>query len=185
MTPTPSISDAFKTVVPKVQQAIIDNTELDWGGIPKRVYFMHGHPKEIVYVLQSYTQAANDLKNSKYPLIALLRDIKEEVSYDSMGPVISFNARLVICTLTSPNLRADEREVRNFKPILLPILEELVNQITQSQLFGCPSKESMQLVKWDRYFWGTQAADKNVLNDYIDAVEVERMRLRIYTNNCQ
>ena len=180
---TPSISDAFKAIVPKVQDALIARTELNWGGVQKKVYFMHGHPKEIVQVLQSYTQGPAT-KNQKYPLIALLRDIREKSGLNSDGPFTSFNARLVICTLTSPHLRADDREAQNFKPILLPIYEELISQISQSPIFGMPSRESMQLIKWDRYFWGTQEADKHVLGDYIDAVEVEQMLLTIYNKNC-
>lgn len=178
----PSISDAFKSVIPGVEQAIAARTDLDWGSIPKKVYFMHGHPKEILSVLQSYTQAGNDLKNCKYPLIALLRDVKEEILEDGMGMKSTFNARLVICTITSPNFRADEREVHNFKPILYPILEELIQRIMKSPVFGMPSRASMRLIKWDRYFWGTQAADKNILNDYIDAIEIERMLLTVNQN---
>jgi hypothetical protein len=42
----------------------------------------------------------------------------------------------------------------------------------------------MKIVKYDRYYWGTQVADKNILNDYIDAIEVESISLSLSNNIC-
>ena len=61
----PSISDAFKDVTTKVSDAIAADPNVNFGTIPKQVYFMHGHPNEIVSVLQSYTNSPTK-KNQKY-----------------------------------------------------------------------------------------------------------------------
>lgn len=179
----PSISDAFKDAVALTEAAIIANSSINFGAIPKKVYFMHGHPKEVVSVLQSYTNSPA-MKNQKYPLVALFRDIREDLNEQLFGLGSSFKCRFVICTLTTPTLRADDREQKNFKPILIPIFEELIKQISASSFFGCPTVENMKIAKWDRYFWGTQAADKNTLNDYIDAIEVESISLKLINNIC-
>lgn len=178
MSQIPSISDAFKTVVAATEAAIIANTTLNWGTLPKRVFFMHGHPKEIVNVLQAYTNSP-EMKHKKYPLVALFRDIREDIELQRYGLAPSFKCRFVICTLTSPTLRADDREIQNFKPILIPIFEEIIKQISKSKRFGMPRVKDMKIVKFDRYFWGSEQVEKNILNDYIDAVEVESITLSL------
>lgn len=177
MSQLPSISAKLKQVVAATEAALIADSTIDFGTVPKKLYFMHGHPKEIVAVLQSYTNSPAK-KNQKYPLVALFRDIKEKVNQQQYGLASTFKCRIVICTLTDPNLRADDREQRNFIPILLPIFEELLYQLSISAEFGTPTIEEMEVEKWDRYFWGSQAVDKNILNDYIDAVEIESITLK-------
>lgn len=144
---------------------------------------MHGHPKEIVNVLQAYTNSPTH-KNSKYPLIALMRDMPEDLREGVYGFKSDFKCRIVICTLATPTDRANDREVKNFKPILHPVLTEFVNQLSLSAAFGTPTVDELKIRKWDRYFWGSQAADKNVLNDCIDAVEIESISLKLIGNNC-
>jgi hypothetical protein len=180
----PSISDAFRVIVQNTEAAIIADSSLDWGTLPKKVYFMHGHPREIVGVLQSYTNSP-DFKNKKYPLVILVRDIEDEEAWTGQeGFDIPFQCRIFICTLTTPTLRAPDRETQNFKPILHPILFNLCNQISLSDRFGMPTPEDMK-IKWtDRYYWGADVVDKNKLNDYIDAVEVKTMSLRLYNLHC-
>lgn len=179
----PSITTAFKNVVTATDAAIIADTDVDFVAIPKRVYFMHGHPKEIVNVLQEYTNSPTH-KNSKYPLIALMRDIREELSDQQHGFGTDFKARIVICTLTKETLRADDREIKNFIPILNPVFEEFIYQLSQSVDFGMPTISEMKIVKHDRYYWGSQVADKNVFNDCIDAIEIESISLKINQINC-
>ena len=180
----PSISDAFRSVVLATEAAIIKDTSLNWGVLPKKVYFMHGHPKEIVNVLQGYTNSP-DFKDKKYPLIILVRDIEdEEPLIGQNGIDISFKCQFFICTITSPDLRAEDREVKNFKPILHPILYEFLNQITISPLFSTETVEQMKMKWTDRYYWGANVIDKNQLNDYIDAVEIKQMTLTLYNQSC-
>lgn len=179
--PIPSIAAGLRSLVTRVEEAVIANTALDWGSMPKKVYFIQGHPLEIVNVLLSLTKGPTT-KNKKYPLVALFRDFREDVSEGAHGYTVSARPRLLICTLTQPNFRADEREAKNFIPILQPIFEELVGQIRLSAAFGAPTVKDMGIVKWDRYYWGTQVADANVLNDYIDAIEIEGINLKLINN---
>lgn len=181
MIQSPIISDAMRVVVAATEAAVILDDTLDWGIIPKKVYFMHGHEKEVVNVLQSMTNAGAPIKNEKYPLIILFEDIREKLRRSLNGWTTSFKCRLVICTLTSPTLRADQRLEQNFKPILLPIFEEFIRQISRSKLFNQPTVEDMEITKWNRYYWGSQPVDKNILNDYIDAVEIESISLNLKT----
>jgi hypothetical protein len=40
--------------------------------------------------------------------------------------------------------------------------------------------------KTDRYFWGADDDTKNVFNDFIDAIEIENLELKVKNqfNNC-
>lgn len=184
MSNIPSISDALRTVVAATEAAIIADTSLDWGTLPKKVYFMHGHPIEIATVLQSYTESPT-LKNKKYPFVILARDIEDETpTMGHNGWDLKFEAKLFICTITSPHLRAEDRELQSFKPILHPILYELHNQISRSNLFGMPTIDQTGIRFTDRYRWGANVVDKNILNDYIDAVECKSMPLTLYNQSC-
>lgn len=179
----PSISDAIEQVVADTEAALIADTSLDWGNLPKKLYFMHGHPKEIVMVLQAMTNAPAT-KDKKYPLFCLFRDVKEKLVEGQYGFDTAFNPRIVICTITKPEYRAEKRKEVNFDPILIPILAEFINQVKMSAVFNAPTLKDLDITKWDRYFWGSDLAGKNPLNDYIDAVEIESIKLKL-NNICQ
>ena len=177
MSQIPSISDAFRTVVAATEAAIIADTSLDWGTLAKKVYFMQGSLLEITNVLQSYTNSPS-YKNKKYPLVILVRDVKEKLNKQLNGLGTSFKCHLLIITLTNPELRSDQREAQNFKPVLLPIFEELINQISKSKLFAMPTVKDMDITKWDCYFYGTKEnIKKNIFNDYVDAIDIESITL--------
>lgn len=178
MSQIPSISDAFKVVVAATEAAIIADTSLDWGTVPKKVYFMQGPILEITNVLQSYTNSP-DYKNKKYPLVILIRDFKEQDELQLHGIGSSFKPQLLIITLTNPTYRSDQREENNFKPILRPIYAELLNQLSKSKLFGMPRIKDMKPVRCEHFFYGTSQNNKNIFNDFIDAIEIESIALNI------
>ena len=181
MNQIPSISDAFRTIVAATEAAIIADTSIDWGILPKKVYFMQGHPKELAGILQSLTNASLP----KYPLVILIRDVEDQGAITGQdGMNTDINARLVICMRTQPDLRADDRETQNFKPVLHPIFWQFIYQITQSDVFNMPTIEDMK-IKWtDRYFWGGSIENKNIFNDFIDAVEIKSIQLTVYNEHC-
>lgn len=179
----PSISDALRAVVGDISSAMALRNDLNWGITPKHVYFMQGNIKEVANVLQQMANS-REAKDKRYPLVVLFRDIAENVSINNNGLYSSFKARIGIFTLTNPTFRADEREAKNFKPILVPIFEELVYQLGKSSIFGKPTVSDLQIRKWDCYFFGTEqgkqdAKGKNPFNDFIDAIDVESISLNL------
>ena len=105
MSQLPSISDALATVVSKTETELIADTSLNWGTLPKKLYFKHGTLKEVTGVLQSYT-ASPDFKDKKYPLVILIRDVKEKITQQQFGLASTFKCRLLIVTLTNKDYRA-------------------------------------------------------------------------------
>lgn len=174
----------MKRVVAATEAALIADSTIDFGSrLPKKVYFMHGHQKEINAVLQSMAQAGAT-NNKRFPLIVLFRDIKESLTEDGEVYLVDFKARMGIFTLTDPAYRSDDREDKNFIPILKPILEEFIKQLTLSLDFSFPSVDSLELKYWDCYFYGSSLNGENIFNDKVDAIEIESISLKLINNNC-
>lgn len=182
MSQIPSISDALRTVVGATEAAIIANPNIVWGTLPKKVYFMQGSLLEITGVLDTYTKSPT-YKDKKYPLVCFIRDVKETITQQISGLGTSFKCRILIVTLTSQDLRADDRELKNFKPILIPIFEELIRQFEKSTLFGMPRVSDLAITKYDCYFYGTAQNNKNIFNDRVDAIDIESISLNL-KNHC-
>ena len=91
---------------------------------------------------------------------------------------------MAIFTLTEGTFNADQRELATFKPILRPILKHLLYQISVSPVFGQPTIEQMKVTKIDCFFYGSNLSDKNVLNDFVDAIEIQSITLKINNNFC-
>lgn len=184
MSKLPSISDGLEAVVAKTKTAIVANTSINFGldenqqAIVKDLFFMHGNVKEITNVLKSMSDGS-ETKDKKYPLIALFRDVKEELEEQRFGFGSSFNAHLGIFNVTNPKLRAEDRKVTSFDNILIPIFEEFIRQLSHSVAFGQPRVNDMKIIKWDCYLYGSSLNDKNIFGDYVDAIDIERISLKL------
>lgn len=179
----PSISDALRVMTARTEADIIADSSLDWGTLPKKVHFMHGNPKEIISVLLALTKGSAT-KNEKYPLVGLFRDFRETIEEIGLNRYsTSCRPRLIIATLTNPSFRAEDRKLKNFDPILHPILERLIFNIRMSGEFGMPTVKQLNPVIWDRYFWGSDLSE-NSFNEYVDAVEIEGLDLKLLDRIC-
>lgn len=147
------------------------------------LYYMFGHPLEIVGRLQEITQSTTD-KDKKYPLIALFADIP----IDKTGPV-GFYGRakltIIIATLADPNMTAEQRIEATFKPILQPIKEQLVDQLFKHKQFSFA--DELKYWEIEHYYWGRQGLygnTANIFNDYIDAIELRDIDILIKNKIC-
>lgn len=145
------------------------------------LYYMFGHPKEVVARLQELTQGTTT-KDKKYPLIALFADIP--VDKKIIGFYGSAKMTIIIATLTDPKLTAEQRIEKTFKPILQPIKEQLVNLIYRHKQFSFP--DELNYTEIEHYYWGKAGLygnDGNIFNDYIDAIELNNIEVLI-KNRC-
>jgi hypothetical protein len=161
------LPDQIKAIVTTIDTALYNA-----GAFPYHVYFLDGHPMEIVKVLQEKLQGDN--KDKRFPLVALLQDTKIQRSKDT-----SFygetNIQLIICTVTKPEYRSEQRRENVFKPILYPIYEALLNEIESCEYFNF-DLNGVEHTQTDRYYWGREGLYGNTgnqFNDYIDAIEIE------------
>lgn len=147
------------------------------------VFYMYGHPVEIVQRLQVMTNSPT-LQNKKYPLIALFTDIPIDVS--EVGIYGTATMQMVIATITQSNYQAEERTEKSFKPILHPIYHMLMQEIYEHKQFNF-EYQNPDHTAIDRYYWGKQGLYGNTgnqFNDYIDAIEIKDLTVPIRNQFC-
>jgi hypothetical protein len=164
-----SISDTFRELIVKVEEALIADATVNFG-FPKKLYFRHGNLMEIEKQLVDLSNSPAD-KNKKFPLFVLFRDIKEKLDEERFGFNTSFPCKFGIFTLTEQEYNSDQREEKTFKPVLRPILKEVINQIQLSSTFGMPNSKSLNIQKSDCFFYGSVLNNKNQFSNKVDAIE--------------
>lgn len=148
------------------------------------VYYMFGHPNEIVQNLTEMTKAPSQA-NLKYPLVALFTDILVDKNRD--GIYGEARMTLIIATLTQPTYKAADRLAKNFKPILQPIKCELVEQISRVKQWQPTGNGELKYKEIEHYYWGKEGlygSEANIFNDYIDAIELRDVLVTIKPKIC-
>lgn len=168
------IVEEMAIVVSKVNQ------ELYLKGFQKLpVYYKYGHPKEISSRLQSLSNSPTE-GHKKFPLIILFTDIK--IDKEEPGFYGSVSLRMLVANFTKPEYISEDRTDKNFKPVLHPIKEELIKQIGLHGQFTFENELTYK--ETDMYFYGSRINDKNIFNDYIDAIELSDIRFNIKNKIC-
>ncbi len=145
------------------------------------VRFDYGHPAEIVgKIAQLSTTEANRFK--AYPLIGLFLDFPE-----SRGRAINIETsarlNLFICVQTQAKYTPQQRTEQSFRPILIPIYDELIRQLGRHKLILNPEDLIFKHDYTARYQWGKGGLEyynngvKNAFNDFIDAIEITNLKL--------
>lgn len=169
-----AVGEIFRKVVELVQS---DYYKIS--GIPETPYYLYGHPIEIIDKLAKKTNAGESF--DKFPLICLFTDINEIENVTKNTREITVD--IVICNQTKPEYDTMERVVESFNPVLYPIYESLKKNISKGGVFQLDSDIS----KTDRFFWGKNGIygnTANIFNDFIDAIEIKDLKLKILKNNC-
>lgn len=180
MSLTPSISKAFAKVVTDTQTALAANQNLNWGTLPKTLTFMSGNILEVNARLDDMVSSSNGIiKNGMYPLIVLFKDINSKINIAINGFEVTFSVKIGIFVLTDPTYRHDERRDKNFIPILIPIMEELLRQLNFSTAFFRPQINDMGINATNCYYYGSELNNKNPFNDNLDAIELNIKTLRL------
>jgi hypothetical protein len=89
--------------------------------------------------------------------------------------------------MTKQDYTAAERYENTFKTELYPIYLELISQIKKHNAFQIDNGNILH-TKIDRLFWGKQATNGNDANkggDFIDAIEIRNMKLKILKQSCK
>jgi hypothetical protein len=147
------------------------------------ITYLHGHPVEIITTLTERDGATNELKFKKYPLIAMFQDMAENPANGMMEASL----QIIIATSTQPELKATQRYATTFKPILLPLYDLFMLELNKHK--SVRSQYTIDHQKYDRVFWGTvtnlmEGTQVRMFNDYLDAVELQNVKLTFFENNC-
>lgn len=148
--------------------------------VGEKPYYLHGHPLEIMNILKERTDSGTDLKFKKYPLIALFEDFVDE------GPAGVFANRakvdLLFITNTNPKYKAADRYTNSFDAVLTPLLNLFIKHMNRKTGVHLDHRKLTGKHIYHIY-WGKKGlygSEGNIFDDYIDAIEIRQLELKIY-----
>lgn len=165
--------DVFGLAVQDVRERFDEANELT-------PYYLFGHPLEILKTL-TQRDKSKDWKYRKYPLVALLQDFQETKGVNP-SLITQASPRVLIVNQTKREFSSMKRYEENFKPILYPIYELLLEAIAEIGYFNVKAPDQIQHRKTDRMFWGREGlygSEGNVFDDYLDAIDITFQDLAI------
>lgn len=146
------------------------------------VHYQYGSIQEIIDNLKTMTTNGLGADN-KYPLVALLTDFKQKRGR-SVDIYTEADLNVLIFNVTDNKYLAPERTIYSFKPILYPIYECLIDEIKISKQIQTNQNGEVYHDPTDHYYWGRVSRDENPFSDWIDAIELENLNIKVSTKNC-
>lgn len=183
------IEDIFESIVQKVSDQVLTTIQANetvalGKTLIQTIDYQIGHLFELVQTLSQMDKSVNT-RILKYPLVWLVTDFTET---RGKQPGVYADTKLHVCIIhqTDSTYKAMDRKEKVFKPVLLPIYYSLIEQIANSTAILEGPEDLIIHSKTNRYFLGSNniTVNKNTLNDYVDAVEIENLNLKFYYNNC-
>lgn len=172
------IVDEIAAIVAKVQTALL--TELQaYDPLIEGVHYEYGPGKEILETLKQKDMAPS-FRNKKYPLVALLMEFPETRN-PTIGVYAEADLSLVFCHHTKIDYKTAERYEKTFKPVLYPIYLKFMHELEMSGIAFSQTGE-YEHQKVDCPYYGRE--NKNVGNDFLDAIEVNNLKIRLYQKSC-
>ena len=164
------ITDIFAELVQKVDNTLFPT-------LNKHILFQYGSSVKILNKLVSLNNAINS-KTNRFPLIALFMPFTETMN-NSFTYQLTI-PKIVICALSNGTDEVSKRMETTFKPILMPIYDELLNQICLSQAFN---DNTASFIPHDRKLNpGVHASNDSKFNEFVDAIEIYNLQLQVLTD---
>lgn len=175
------IPSIFQKIAQRVDVAMSTRT-VD----PFHTYFDYGHYAEVVRNLKEKDGSIN-AKNSKYPLIWLVMDFVEKCGDVQDSYCLLPDLQLLIASGTSIEETTASRIENNFKNRLIPVYREFMSQLAASGFFFNIDADYVPHERILRPYWGGQETGNgtaNLFNDFIDCIQIRKLRLRVNENVC-
>jgi|ERR1035437_532047 hypothetical protein len=140
-------------------------------------------------LIETLAQADNSgtERYKKYPLTHLVQDVEIDRGQD-VGLFGSSNLNVIFVHQTVNLYKMDDRDQKVFKPVLWPMYYGFMEQLKKSKwIFGSWAQTGEfrhQIIKHG--FWGDRKLEgsKNILNDYVDALEIRNLQIKLNNSNC-
>lgn len=176
------VSEAIRAVVAKVQIRLLAQLQAFDSAITQ-IHYEHGHPIEIDETMSQYDDVPA-MRGEKYPCVMLIEDLE----FDYGDPIVGINCRIVIAHQTQSDWKSGQRDQKTFIPVLRPIYEALKEEIINSSSFYVANNRIKHRVS-ERKFWGrpSPGGNQNTANkftDYIDAIDMQNVRLSALEQPC-
>jgi hypothetical protein len=131
-------------------------------------YFLYGHPVEIATILSEKTQSGT-YKYQKFPLVAFFLNNPEQHIGEEY---IETEIFLALINSTNVKYKAADRATNNFKNILRPLLNDLMDEFEKNKFLFVMNGEHFEPEITDVYFYGSDTG-QNILNEQCDAIELK------------
>ena len=141
---------------------------------------------ELVETLSQADKSGEERYN-KYPLIHLVQDMTIERGND-IGIFGTANINIIFIHQSMQTYKIDDRDAMVFKPVLWPMYYMFMEQLKLSFWVGdswdITGEFKHRVIK--KAFWGSRhlQGSQNVLNDFVDALEIQNLQLKINYSNC-
>ena len=175
---------AYVTITAIGDNALVVSSTIDLGSTKNKgtiqpvINYHFGHGAEIVNTFSEITKNAS-YKKEQFPAICLIQDFPEAVK-KSDGYECEASLNIVILTDSKQKYKAADRYANTFKPILYPLYDLFIDRLRNSTEIAPDYPEH---TKTDRLFWGKSGLygnSGNIFNDYIDAIELENLKVKIF-----
>lgn len=186
------IVDLIGQVVQAVQTEVLAKIQLNetaalGATLIQNINYQYGHFRELISTLSQWdADASGQQQLQKYPLVFLVQDFREQRGR-TPGVYADVSLNIIVCHQTDPNYKITDRMTNVFKPVLYPIYYSLIKQLSKASLTFAASPDLIAHDKWDRAYWGTtnlEGTDKSMLNDFVDAIDIQNISLKISYQPC-
>lgn len=165
---------------PYIFGSIVANVQNKFAESDITPFYDFGTTVEVINRLKQKTDSVQ-----KYPLIWYLIDgsVTEDVGLDRANHRTVKSVTVIICNETDQNFTSDERYQFNFIPILRPIYDALISEITNSRLVRSSNGVTHQY--HENLFWGKEGLYGhvgNIADDRLDAIVITGLDLMIIEN---
>jgi hypothetical protein len=185
------VSDTANAVVIKpyttlVQQITQNEINATGSSLIQGIRYSKSSFDELIETLSQEDKSSSG-RFTKYPLVHLVQDMVINRGADT-GIFGTATVNIIFVHQTQQNFKTEERDEKVFKPVLWPIYYQFLEQLKKNnwvfQTDTTTGEFPHRVIK--RAFWGNRnlQGSKNILNDYVDAIEVQNLQLKINYSNC-
>lgn len=147
------------------------------------INYQVGPYKEVFNNIVQMTKS-NVTSAKKYPLVWLVLPVYERMRDLDVYTVAPL--RIIIARWGNKTDKTPTRYDKNFRPFLYPIYLELLHQFYLDKRTIARTPTDFNHTKVDWPYWGGDqpTTDENLLSDYVDAIEIKDLELKINLKNC-
>lgn len=135
-------------------------------------YYLYGHLLEIVRRL-----GQKRLEKKKYPLVILDMDFEEDKGEPELYSVS--DVTIYICNITNMNWEMEDRYTNNFKAVLRPLADSLIDKIKASNDFDYEEFDKVIHTRTDKPLWGVTGTGRNTANKLLDPTDCIQMDIEL------
>lgn len=147
------------------------------------INYMYGNLKEIQQRLIEGSANATKRKQ-QYPLFIYLMDVAIERGDANNLYGRAPNLNIIIANHTKNSYNSEERDEKQFEPILRPLYRSFLKHLSLSRRFSIQSERRLPHTMIEHFYWGRDENTLNFLPKNIDAIEITNLEVNIQWNFC-